>query len=224
MRPLAIGHIGFPVERRDDEDWAFEPGTWSNTLKLVRFVLVAASLLLPLQGVAAQTVYAPGGNRALQVRVTAAVAQRCGFVSAPSGIHNQPDFSTTTWSVDFPFTLDCNVPSRVAAVSASGGLSTPGAPPAGYANKTTYDVVLNLVGNDGTAPVSAQCAAATLTQGSTCSFVGPASTSQGLRLTGPAILQGGSFVRIIGKPYAGSDLLIAGTYSDTLTVTVSPSL
>jgi hypothetical protein len=193
-------------------------------LRLVRSFLLAASILLPLQGAVAQTVYAPGGSRTLQVRVTATVAQRCGFASAPTGIHNQPDFSTTSWTVDFPFTLDCNVSSRVAAVSSNGGMTTPGAPPPGYANRTSYDVLLNLVGNDGTAPVSAACSAATLTQGSTCPFLGPASSAQGLRLTGPAILQGGSFLRISGKPYIGTDLLIAGTYSDTLSVTVSPAL
>jgi hypothetical protein len=126
--------------------------------------------------------------------------------------------------VDFPFTLDCNVPSRVAAVSTNGGMTTAGAPPTGYANRTPYDVVLNLVGNEGTSSVSASCTAATLTQGSTCPFVGPASSSQGLRLAGPAILQGGSYLRLSGKPYSGTELLIAGTYSDTLSVTVSPAL
>jgi hypothetical protein len=193
-------------------------------LRSIRSLLIAVTILLPFQEAAAQTVYAPGGSRTLQVRVTATVAQRCGFASAPNGMHNQPDFSTTSWAVDFPFTLDCNVPSRVAAVSSNGGMSTPGAPTTGYANKTSYDVLLNLVGNEGTSPVSASCAAATLTQGSTCSFVGPASSSQGLRLAGPAILQGGSYFRLSGKPYSGTQLLIAGTYSDTLSITVSPAL
>jgi hypothetical protein len=193
-------------------------------LKQVRASSFAALLLLPLSGAAAQTVYAPGGSRTLQLRVTASVAQRCGFASAPTGVHSQPDFSTTSWTADFPFTLDCNVPSRVGLVSANGALATTGAAAPGYATRAPYDVLLELVGNEGTAGASASCPAATLTQSSTCPFVGPASSSQGLRLAGPAILQSGSYVRLRGTPYTGKDLLIAGTYSDTLVVTVSPAL
>ena len=191
--------------------------------------LCASAVMLWSAPCAAQTAYAPGqgspNSIVLSVPVTASVDAHCGFASgaAPAGTYNQPDFDTSGLQHDFSFTLDCTVPLRVGVVSSNGGLqASAGALPSGYVSFAPYDVTLNLVGDSTSA--NATCAASTLTTGSTCaSFLGPASTTQGLKLNGASNLAAGSYLRVSAPPYAGPDVLVAATYSDTLVVTLSAS-
>jgi hypothetical protein len=195
---------------------------------LTAIVLAIGIALLP-QGAAAQTVYAAGqpgvvgGNRQLPVMVTASVGGHCGFAtgSAPSGTYTQPNFDVTGLNHDFSFVLDCTGPSRVAVVSANGGLLTGGSVPTGYTTLAPYDVALNVVGSTATATGS--CAVATLTAsaGAPCAFRGPVSQSQGLLLNSTSVSQPGTYLRVSAPAYGGPGTLIEGTYSDTLTVTVS---
>lgn len=158
----------------------------------------------------------------LSIPVTASVAAPCGFVTAPDGSHDEPDFDDHAWQVDFPFVIDCNVASRVAVVSANGGLKTPGSVPAGYTTLAPYDVSLNVVQNSGTATGS--CAVANLISGGSCPFVGPAAVGQGLAVA-VSQNQPGSYVRVSAPAYAGADVLIASEdYVDTLIVTLSPDI
>jgi hypothetical protein len=157
----------------------------------------------------------------LSIPVTASVGGRCGFAEAPSGTYNQPDFDVIGLANDFEFELECTGPSRVAVVSQNGGLLAPGMVPSGYTTLAPYDVTLNLVGSGG--PVNATCEVATLVSGSTCEFLGPATTTQGLRLTSTSINQTGTYLRVSAPPYAGTTQLVSGTYADILTVTVSAS-
>ena len=202
--------------------------SWRNRLhfrRICRAVLAAAAIIYGIVGVSvaeAQTIYNPDSTT-LQVQVAASVGGRCGFADGgvPTGTFNQADFDQTGFSHDFIFTLDCTGPSRMAVVSSNGGLKTAGTVPTGYTTTAPYDVALHLVANDGVTTADASCAAATLASGSSCSFVGPASTSQGLRLTAPSTDKVGSYLRVSAPAYAGSDQLAAGTYVDTLTVTLS---
>ena len=90
-----------------------------------------------------------------------------------------------------------------------------------------YDVSLHLVSNT-LATADATFAAATLIAGTgTCAaFLGPASTSQGLRIGAPSTNQTGSYLRVAASAYnqAVGPTLIAGEYADTLTVTLSACL
>lgn len=191
-------------------------------------VLAIGIALLP-QGAAAQTVYAAGqpgvvgGNRQLPVMVTASVGGHCGFAtgSAPSGTYTQPNFDVAGLNHDFSFVLDCTGPSRVAVVSANGGLLTGGAVPTGYTTLAPYTVALNVVGSTATATGS--CAVATLTAsaGAPCAFRGPVSQSQGLLLNSTSVSQPGTYLRVSAPAYSGPSTLVSGSYSDTLTVTVS---
>lgn len=70
---------------------------------------------------------------------------------------------------------------------------------------------------------SATCAANTLTAGSTCQFLGPATTTRGLRLAASSLNQSGTSMRITAAPYNNPAQLVQGTYSDTLVVTISAS-
>ena len=195
---------------------------------LTTIVLAIGIALLP-QGAAAQTVYADGqpgvvgGNRQLPVMVTASVGGHCGFAtgSAPSGTYTQPDFDVVGLNHDFSFALDCTGPSRVAVVSANGGLLTGGSVPAGYTTLAPYDVALNVVGSTATATGSCAVSTLTATSGAPCTFRGPVSQSQGLLLNSTSVNQPGTYLRVTAPAYAGSSALVGGTYSDTLTVTVS---
>jgi hypothetical protein len=195
---------------------------------------VAAALLVlaatPAAGQAlSATVYAPGdgtpNSLTFTIPVTASIGGICGFATAPSGTFDAGAIDTDTWTHDFPFKLNCTVPSRVAVVSTNGGLLNPAAPGApGYTNKAPYTVALFLQG--GTTTASANCQAETLaaSAGSPCSFRGASSATQGLRLDDTSInLVDPSYLRVNAPAYAGADALISGAYADTLTVTVSAS-
>ena len=199
-------------------------------MRKLRFII--AALTATLSGFAASaaaqtTAYAPGQGAVgpvdvrLSIPVTASVGGRCGFATGlePSGNFNQPDFDVIGLDFTVPFSLECTGPSRVAVVSLNGGLKTAGTAQPGYAIIAPYDVSLGLVGAAQTA--NATCAAGTLVPGSTCEFLGPASTTRGLRLAASSLGQIGSALRITAAPYTNSEQLVHGTYSDTLIVTIS---
>lgn len=189
--------------------------------------VIAAGLALAAAPACAQTYYADGpnagGSAVLAVQVRASVGGHCGFTNtnAPSGSLDQSNFDATGFSHYFPFQLDCTGPSRVAVVSSNGGLLTSGSAPNGYATLAPYDVALKLVGSSTTATGS--CAVATLTSNaaSPCSFRGPATTTGGLLLSSSSVSQAGTYLLVSAPVYAGTSTLIAGTYADTLVVTVS---
>lgn len=186
---------------------------------------------------AAQTAYYGGSPDRLNltVEVRASISARCGFVpaSAPGANYVEPDFETQGFDRVAAFKLDCTTASRVGVVSSNGGLAT-GAAAAGpgYTALAPYDVQLTLNGNAASA--TATCGAKDLTAtGTACAptylpaagtnFSGPASASKGLRLAGPATIGSDSTIRVKANAYAGPPVLTAGTYSDTLTVTISPA-
>jgi hypothetical protein len=187
---------------------------------LMLFALLSAGSAASAQGLS-QTIYV-GNNIALPVPVTASVGGICAFATggAPSGSFDAGAIDTTAWTHDFEFTIECNTASRVAVVSANGGLKNPtSVTDPGYANLAPYTVALNLDGDTTTA--SASCAAANLLLLGSCSFVGPASTTAGLPLTGPSEDETGSYLRVSAPAYAGADALITGNYADTLTITIA---
>lgn len=198
----------------------------------MRAIIIAAFVLPSLaarEASAQTTAYAAGqgayspNNLTVSIPVTASVGGRCGFASAPSGSHNEPNFDDHAWLKDFPFQLDCTAAFRLAVLSANGGLKTAGVVPTGYSTLAPYNVALHVVGNASTLD-SPICSAGTLKSGSTCPYVGTASNATGFYHAGPSTLQSGSYVRVSAPPYTGADTLISGNYADTLTVTVSVAL
>ncbi|MGH6652307.1 MAG: hypothetical protein ACREB7_14385 [Sphingopyxis sp.] len=194
--------------------------------KIMALALLAACVQA-VPAAAQTTAYAAGQGSpnqiVLSIPVTASVGGRCAFATggAPSGTYDQPNFDVIGLNHDFTFALECTGPSRVAVVSTNGGLKTAGSAPTGYSTLAPYDVTLNLVGSSATA--NQTCQVATLVTGSTCTFLGPASTAQGLRLASNSINQTGTYLRVSAPPYAGATQLVSGNYADTLTVTVSAS-
>ena len=160
----------------------------------------------------------------LTINVTASVAAQCGFSTAPSGTHNEPNFDDHAWTHSFGFALDCSIPARVGVVSTNGGLLLNSAPPlpTGYTSLAPYSVELNVVRNAG-APANGTCLVADLVSGGTCGFRGPAAVGQGLSVPTASNNQPGTFLRVFAPAYTGTDILPNGNYADTLTVTVSPA-
>lgn len=190
-------------------------------------MLLAAAAAMPAQ---AQVTAIAGGSPdhiTLDVPVTASIGGSCGFKdgNAPNGTRDVGEI-TTGFSTDFPFVLQCTGPLRMAVVSANGGLlASTGTLPTGYSNKAPYDVTLHVVGASATtAEASCQAGVLTTTAGVPCSFRGPATTSQGLRLNVASYDVPGSYLRVSSAAYAGAAILAASnTYTDTLTVTLSAS-
>lgn len=173
------------------------------------------------------TAYAVGQGSPNQItdsiNVIASVGGRCGFVTAPSGSHNEPSFDDHAWQKEFPFQLDCTGAFRMAVLSANGGLVTSGVAPQGYSTKAPYDVSLHVVGNAATA-TSLSCSAESLTAGASCSYAGTASNTNGFYHAGPSTNQTGSYVKVSAPAYSGQSVLVSGNYEDTLTVSVAAAL
>jgi hypothetical protein len=195
---------------------------------IVRMSIVALLCATPAY---AQATAVAGGNPDridVAIPVTASIATRCGFATgaAPSGTYNTPDLNNG-FTHDFTFKLQCSGPLRVAVVSAHGGLSASvGTPPPGYTAFAPYQVTLSLAGDAGVPQASAACdaQALVLTASPPCSFRGPASSDQGLRLDGSSGGVSGSYLRVSAPVYAGTGNLVASSaYRDTLTVTLSTS-
>ncbi|MDE2560646.1 MAG: hypothetical protein KGL48_00230 [Sphingomonadales bacterium] len=165
-------------------------------------------------------------HASMTVDVLASVGGTCGFATngAPNGAVHAGAIDTTAWSERVSFTAECTAPWRIAVSSANGALqATPGNSSAGYTDKAPYTVTLNVASDAGV--VSGSCPVAQIEQGisgSTCNFNGTASASNGL-LVGRSYDLAGSYIEVGAPAYAGTDTLIAGTYGDTLTVTISPA-
>jgi hypothetical protein len=208
-------------------------------------ILTAGGLAFAIPAQAQTTAYAvgypapystPNSVTLAPIQVVASVGGRCGFATgnAPNGSVNAPALDTAGFDQSFNFILDCTGAFRVGVVSLNGGLLTGGSVPVGYGNKAPYDVQLNLRNDANTVTATSACQAAellTTNNAASCTaqylagginFAGAASTTRGLRVNGVATsLATSQTIRVKANAYAGPDILTAGTYTDTLTVTVS---
>ena len=200
---------------------------------MTRFLILCMAMVAAL-GFAGEpahaqvTAYAAGqgsvNSITVGVDVRASVRGRCGFATggAPSGSIDQADFDQTGFTRDFAIQLNCSGASRIAISSANGGMAVSATGGQGYAAKAPYQVALRMVADNGTS-ASASCDAAALASGGACSFAGVAGEIKGLRLAGASTKANGSYLRVSAPAYSGADTLVAGRYSDTLSITVSVS-
>jgi hypothetical protein len=199
-------------------------GTRVTGLSAVLGLLAYAQPALADPSTLPSPTYTPGSPFTGTIKVTASVGGACGFASAPSASYTVNDIDTTAWSRQKDFNLDCNVASRVAVISSSGGLKNPTVPGTpGYTNLAPYTVDLFLQGSTTTS--SGSCTAASLKDGTCTAFYGTAVTGQttGLRLASSSVNIPGSYIKLSAPAYgfAGPNLLINGSYSDTLTISVA---
>lgn len=178
---------------------------------------------------AQSTIATYGGSSAslsFSIPVTASVSNRCGFAAgaAPSGSFDAGAIDHVAWSNDFAFTLDCSGPSRIAIVSRNAGLKADQPQPdPSYANVAPYSVAISVA--QGAGPVGAACSSVQLAAntGQACTLAGTASATQGLLIPAASASLPGSFMRVSAPAYSGSNALVAGTYADTLTVSIAPA-
>ena len=176
-------------------------------------------------------IYATNNTKAIiAIDVKASIGGTCGFASglAPSGTVDAGSIDTTAWAQNVPFTVQCTAPWRIAVSSQNGALKTITTGAAGYATAAPYDVALNLPFDTGTSngTVTSSCPVAQINAAlgsSPCNFKGTATTTNGLQVPRSFNLSG-SYIRVSAPAYPGPDVLVAGTYADTLIVTVSPAV
>ena len=197
---------------------------------MTRFHTLGLAILMALCAVvqparAQVTAYASGQGSVnsidVAVEVRASVRSRCGFAAggAPAGNIDQADFDQSGFTKDFAIQLNCTGASRIAVSSTNGGMATQTTGGTGYGTKAPYQVALRMVADNGNS-AAAMCEAATIGDGS-CTFAGTASTATGLRLAGASTKANGSYLRVSAPSYSGSAPLVAGRYTDTLSITVS---
>ncbi|MDO9369441.1 MAG: hypothetical protein Q7T68_12800 [Sphingopyxis sp.] len=195
---------------------------------LILMLLAVVSVIASQPAHAQVTAYAAGQGAVnsveVGVEVRASVLGRCGFApgGAPSGTVDQANFDQSGFTRDFAIQLNCTGASRIAVSSANGAMVSGETVGAGYQTKAPYTVALYMAADNGT-DVAASCAAATLAAGGSCAFAGTASGATGLRLAGASTKANGSYLRVSAPAYSGTDTLVAGRYSDTLSITVSVS-
>lgn len=163
------------------------------------------------------------------IDVTASVGGRCGFAptGAPNGAIGAGQIDAAGWSGQVAFVPQCTAQWRIAVSSQNGGLKADASAAglAGFVDKAPYEVGLHLVHDTGT--VDSSCPAEQIGQAlatSACSFRGTASLSNGLSVP-RSYNQAGSYIRASAPAYpdGAPPRLVAGTYTDTLVVTVSPA-
>lgn len=175
-------------------------------------------------------VYPAPAQAVLTVNVTASVGGTCGFATgaAPNATINKPNIDTTGWSAQVPFTAQCTAPWRIAVSSQNGALKNAATVPTGYQNRAPYAVTVNVPFDTGssTGTVVSTCPVAQIDQAlgsSSCNFKGTATTTNGLSVPRSFNLSG-SYIGVAAPAYPGPDILVEGTYTDVLTVTVSPAI
>jgi hypothetical protein len=196
--------------------------------------LVALALGTAMPAAAQVTAYfpEPGGpqtptNIALPIQVHASIGGSCTFAAGgePNDNYLIPTpLDTSAWSRQVPMTLNCTGPSRLAIVSSNGGLLTGGTPAVGYATLAPYTVNVSIA-QPSAGAVTGSCLASALQTGSAaaCTLRGTASATVGIPFS-PTVGLTTSFILASGvADPVTPNLLVPGTYTDTLVVTVSPA-
>jgi len=175
----------------------------------------AAWLLSAGAAAASSTTTIVGDPQTLTVDVTGQVAGHCGFSTPPADHPVLGDLSAAG-SLTVSFAVNCNTPFRVRAASANGGLKTSSAAADGFANLLDYSLELQLGTDAG--GLDATCNADALVSGAGgCAFYG-ASAGEGLSSGQGVSLNATGALKFDWT--TAPRRLVAGAYSDTLTIVV----
>jgi len=145
-----------------------------------------------------------------------------GTIQSSCGIALQSAFGSANLngdgSVSGSALVNCNAPYRLRASSSNGALTTPTAAPAQFSNSLAYNLTA-AVPLDAGGQVSATCASSTLTAGSSSCALSPASATGLSSGTGTSNSKVASLSVQWTLPTATR--LIAGSYSDVITITIA---
>jgi hypothetical protein len=174
----------------------------------------AAVLLTAGAANASSTTTLVGERQKLTVDLVGRVPGRCGF-STPPADQVLPGDLSAGGSLTVGFTLDCNTPFRVRAASTNGGFRT-SAEADGFANLLDYRLRLRLETDAG--GLEAACNAdALVSAAGGCAYYGAAAGEGLSSADGVALHRRGALH--FTWPTA-RQRLVAGRYSDTLTIVV----
>jgi hypothetical protein len=165
-----------------------------------------------------------GASTILKLSVVGHIRSHCGFAAMPPSSVTMNDL-LQGGSLELDFRLDCNSGFAVGISSSNGGLKRNTAGEdlhvAGFATSLDYDVGLAYQTDLGT--VSGHCPASSLASSSpACAFYG-AGASQGLASRNGVAVDAPGSLTLTWQPPSHARL-IAGSYKDTITITVGAQL
>ncbi|RIX27029.1 hypothetical protein [Sphingomonas edaphi] len=174
---------------------------------------VLAAIALTLSATAAHSATIPDNlASSLRYRVTGTIPTSCSLsqpVSAVEviGLQNSATDTVNATQTDLPFTISCTTAVQVSMSSLNGGLQTDRTTSdADFASRVEYRATLDLPGNSSVL----ECRSNVMNAG-------------GCRRTlVNEALEGNGRIRL--NTQTSDDLLLAGTYADTVTLTISPRL
>jgi len=157
---------------------------------------------------------APGRADTVAITASGTIQPRCG-VSVQQAF-SSADFSTSGSSVAQAL-VDCNTGFRINITSANGAAKTTNQASSGFTNSLPYSLKLSVPLDSGS-PVEATCTSGTLMSGQASCALSPNNAS-GLSSGGKsAINQIATLTASWAPPF---QKLVAGSYSDTLTVSIA---
>jgi len=186
----------------------------SGGFRRVSAIVAFAFLQSTIAGSASAATIPDNLVSSLSYRVVGTITPSCSLSQPVQdveviGLQDPNSDTVQATDTDLPFTVSCTAPVKVTMASARGGLQTDSASSdPDFASLVGYQATLDLPGASG----SLDCRSDAMASG------GAGCVRD---LEDPAI-QGDGKIRI--HTAASGDLLLTGTYSDTVTLTISPQL
>jgi hypothetical protein len=186
----------------------------SGGVRRVSAIVAFAFLQLGIAGTAYAASIPDNLVSSLSYRVVGTITPSCSLSQPVQeveviGLQDPNSDTVQATDTDLPFTVSCTAPVRVTMASAQGGLKTNSETgDSDFASLVGYQATLDLPGASG----ALECRSDAMASG------GAGCVRE---LEDPAI-QGDGKIRI--HTAASGDLLLSGTYSDTVTLTISPQL
>lgn len=170
--------------------------------------LTAALCVLPI--------CAPAAAADVSITATATIAAACSLTAGTGfGAANLGSSSSVTATA----TVNCNTRYRLKAQSANGGFKSATAAPApSFTNQLAYTLNISVPLDNGGGTVAGSCASANLVAGSASCQMSPANT--GLS-SGSGTSTGQTASLSVSWTAPTSPRLIAGSYTDTITITIA---
>jgi hypothetical protein len=145
-----------------------------------------------------------------------------GTIDASCSISVQSNFPAADFAssgnVNGAALVNCNQGFLLKITSANGGVQSPAAAPSGYTNSLAYTLDFSLPVDESATPLTASCVSSTLVAGQSSCSLSPAGS--GLNSSGRTAINQTAAMRLSWIT-PSSPRLIAGGYSDTLTISVA---
>lgn len=152
----------------------------------------------------------------LSITASGTVGSSCSIATSTPF---SPQSLSASGSAGAQATVNCNTGFKVNALSANGAIKNSTSAPSGFTNTLPYTLTLSVPLETGS-PVSATCSASALVAGQSSCALSPANAN-GLSSGGKASLNRTADLTVAWTVPSLPTRLIAGSYSDTITLTVA---